>query len=235
MNSTIQSQYFIKGAEGELEINKYESNSKDKDILVVPNGYGSLKYCETLGGLLSSEYSNVMIPNLRGQGMSDGELTLDGGGVDLSSVIQSQDSEDITVISHCSSIYYFIEQYNNSEMFNKISKIILYGYLAHPERHLQRFSKKAKKYNVNFNVTKRDLTKYKISDYEKIKDILYIVHPLVGINLSRANQDELGEIEQVLGENRVFTPAIAYEIADLKQQDKIAYICDNYFRAIIDN
>ena len=224
---------------GKLEVfSLHNNNAIEQEVLVLPNGYGALEYCKTLGGRLSERWSNITIPNLRGQGQSDGELSIKGGANDveyLCKEIKSSSGKKITIIVHCSAIFYILSLTKKQEFWINIEKIILYGYLAAPADHIDRFTKKAKKYGVKVHVTRDEVTRFTPSIYSEIPVPFYVVHPLSGINLSRANKIQLDELNIKGNPKLILTPEKGYEILDLGQNAMTSSIVINCFNPILNN
>lgn len=222
---------------GKLEVfYLHNNNAIEKEILVLPNGYGALEYIKTLGKRLSENWSNITIPNLRGQGQSDGELSITGGANDIDYLckeIKSSSDKKITIIVHCSAIFYILSLTKKQEFWVNIEKIILYGYLAEPEHHIDRFTKKAKKHGVKVQFTRDEVTRFTPSIYSEIPVPFYVVHPLSGINLSRANKVQLDELNIKGNPKLILTPEKGYEILDLAQNSMTSSIVRDCFNPIL--
>ena len=222
---------------GKLEVfSLHNNNAIEQEVLVLPNGYGALEYCKSLGDKLSESWSNITIPNLRGQGQSDGEFSIQGGANDIEYLckeINSSSGKKITIIAHCSAIFCILSLTKNQEFWINIEKIILYGYLATPADHLGRFTKRAKKYGVKVQFTRDEFTKFTPNIYSEIPAPFYVVHPLSGINLLRANKLQLDELN-VKGKPKVIlTPEKGYEILDLAQKSLTSSIVRDCFNSIL--
>lgn len=213
------------------------SGAMDRNVLVVPNGYGLLFYCKELGKALSKHYSNVIIPELRGQGGSEGLLSIKGAAQDLKDIIlyiYKQRDKKIDAIVHCSAAFYLFE-IDDDDFWDKISKIILYGYLANPQKHLSRFKRKAKNYGIRIAKDLGDLTKYTVEMYDEIPVPLHIIHPLAGINALRANKNELDILGQNAKNLKIRIPSVSYEIENTSQKENISMIVDKYYCDIIES
>lgn len=222
---------------GKLEVfSLHNNNAIEQEVLVLPNGYGALEYCKSLGERLSENWSNITIPNLRGQGQSDGELSIKGGAKDieyLCNEIKSSSGKKITIIVHCSAIFYILSLTKKQEFWVNIEKIILYGYLAAPADHIERFTKKAKKYGVKVQFNRNEIIRFTPGIYSEIPVPFYVVHPLSGINLSRANKVQLDELNIKGNPKLILTPEKGYEILDLAQNSMTSSIVRDYFNPIL--
>ena len=99
--------YFIKTHHLNLK-NKNSSKSR----VIVPNGYGVLKYIHSLSDELMDFSDKIYIPVLRGQNDSGGELNVEGAREDLKLIIEdiiNKDKSKISLVCHCSSLLYLAD------------------------------------------------------------------------------------------------------------------------------
>lgn len=225
------------GYYGEIEVFSLENkHASKKDVVVLPNGYGNLKYCRAVGKKLSESWSKIYIPSLRGQGASKGTLTIHGGAKDVYSLCQKINpisKKKIIIIVHCSAIFYLLALIEKEEFWRKIEGVILYGYLAKPLHHIERFEKKAKKYGVNVQYGLEDIEGINSSLYARIPVPFYVIHPLNRINLLRATKTQLDELKMNGNPSLIATPKKGYEILNSSQYESVSRIVKDHFNPII--
>ena len=160
--------------------------------------------------------------NLRGQGESDGELTVPGITEDVAQIlttISGRAGEKLDVVVHCSSILsLFLEKFLMADSFECISSLVLYGYLAEPHEHLGRFRRKAAQYGVRFSSDLRLKSAYSPLDYLKIRCPWALIHPTTSENLARANPDQVRELVAVADPSYVRMPENGYSISNRSQR-----------------
>jgi len=236
-NTVKQTMRLLDGPAGKIQaISLSNTHVKKEQILVLPNGYGALEYSKTLGSVLSKKWSNILIPNLRGQGASDGELSIKGGAEDiiyLCNKIRSNSDRKITIIVHCSAIFYLLSLVQEKKFWDGVEKIILYGYLARPTDHTERFIKKAKKYGVKGQFSRDEIAEFHSHIYSDIPVPFFVVHPLSVTNLARANKSQLDELMKNGNPELILTPEKGYEILDIAQDSAVSSIVTDCFNPII--
>lgn len=219
-----------------------KGNSNAKRIsIVLPNGYGFLKYVEGLVKFLQKDFQKVYVPLVRGQ-VEDGKFyNISDATYDLQAVFKHifNDNADVqySIFAHCSSMLYLLELADsNPKIFKKFNRIILYSFLAQPIKHFNRFTEKANKLGITVNQDKEYLLRYNdISLYENIPCKLHVVHPKTKLNSLRANKNELATLLKLNNVVTIDTPSKGYEIEDSFQTADIRYIYENYFKSIINS
>ena len=236
--TTQETMSFLNGPSGKIQIYALNNGkAKKEQILILPNGYGVLEYCKSLGGALSGQWSDIFMPNLRGQGLSDGELSIKGGSEDVKFVckeIRSIHDGKITIIVHCSAMLYLLNLVHEKKFWLNIERVILYAYLACPVIHIDRFKRKTKKYGVRVKFNEKELWHSNSFKYRDIPVPFFVVHPLNKINLTRANKTQLNELNKYSNPCKILTPKKGYEILDIWQDHSVSNIVTNYYSPIID-
>lgn len=216
----------IRGPAGQLQLLTYRgAGTRPGPLLVLPNGYGLLGYVRSLCRVLSRTWSHVYAPNLRGQGPSDGELSVPGGAADivtlLSELPHSAGGAKYTLLVHCTSILHLLEIPPTDPAWSCVSRVVLYSYLAKPHEHLVRFRRKARRYGVRLADDLGDLRKVCPKQYAKLPVPLGIVHPVTPTSIRRASLQELEELRQTVHPFAVSTPKIGYRIANQAQTKSV--------------
>ena len=211
-----------------------------KDVLILPNGYGSLSYIDALSEYLACEFGkNVYIPEYQGTKDIKGALNVNVATLSIankiSEITKINEKQEIVIIAHCSSVLTLINLGSNSDYWKNVKHVIIYSYLANPKKHLGRFLKKSKEYGVNLNIS---------DDYNKINSFsansllsipvpIHVIHPDIKLNKLRANAVELEELSKIPNVINVDKPENGYEISNDQQNDTIKYIADNFYRILM--
>ncbi len=198
---------------------------KSKKILLVPNGYGRLRYIDSLSKVLVNNInSQVLITEYEGTRHTKGKLNIDNALASLKKDIKSlsnQASTRITIIAHCSALILLTKLDPKSSIWESVNKIIVYNYLANPMKSLKRFFFKAKKYDVSYDFKniKEDIETFKSSDIENIPVPIHIIHPDTPLNKLRANDRDLKNLNSLRNISTVSKPSLGYEILDKTQSE----------------
>jgi hypothetical protein len=213
----------IRGPVGNLELLVFPGDKPEsKPILVVPNGYGILGYTKTVCRELQPHASTVVAINVRGQGQSDGELEPIGAGQDVAAALcwlgrRSGDRKAV-VYAHCTAMFYLLGLPAQHPVWQDVSQIILYAYLARPAEHYARFCRKARHYHVRLATDIGDLSRYVPEAYAGIPVPFSLVHPLRPANLRRASLDDVDQLRRAAHPRTVETPKEGYSISEREQE-----------------
>jgi len=206
--------------------------TKETDIILLPNGYGRLKYIDTLEKVLIKNGYLVTVPILSGQAHRklDSVLDLNSGTIDLQHEISRVSiNKKIPVIAHCSSLILLSRL--DEKSLNSISSIILYSYLANPHLHYNRFQEKCRKFGVNINVSENDLRPYSdFRSYSNTSIPIILIHPFTPLNNLRASKSDLDQFSTLPSVKAIYTPEIGYEIEDDYQEKKVDYIFQSFIK-----
>jgi len=205
--------------------------------LILPNGYGPLHYVHTLIDEVSALKGKAIVPILPGQGGTSGELSISSAKEyfinDIIPII-SKEKNVVSVICHCSALLYLSEV--KSKLFwDKIDRVVVYSFLAHPEEHNERFIDKSLSFGVNIALEKRDKLKsysdFKV--YEEIPVPLHVVHPKTLMNRLRASDSDLKKLKKLKNVACIIQPENGYEIEDSPQIKEVKNIVENVFSSLI--
>jgi hypothetical protein len=224
-HKVLSKELVVQGSEGQIFIREYgKQNARKGSVLVVPNGYGSLNYCHSVAQELSNTWSHVYTVDLRGQGRSDGQLSVHGAASDLQKVIpfvRQKSKKKTSLLVHCSAMLYLLDLSRNDPVWNSVDRILLYSYLAQPDKHLKRFLQKTKQYGVRIAEDLGISNSYSPKSFSKLPVPFAVIHPNSGLSRLRANLEELKELEIA---NQLFDiriPDEGYEISDINQEQLI--------------
>ena len=116
----------------------------------------------------------------------------------------------------------------SSSVWSSISGITLYGYLAQPKHHLERFYRRCRKYGVHLADDPLDMTAGDHpEDYATIPVPWSLVHPLIPDNLVRADVSQLEKLQSASTPCFVDTPSFGYQIRNKPQHDLVEKIVDS--------
>ncbi len=205
-------------------------NANYKTLFILPNGYGILKYIESLAEKLAPQTKEVIIPILSGQNGGDSKLGIETAVKEFKNIFTHVVGSDtrVNMICHCSALLY-LSEIKDERIWKHIDKIILYSFLAHPDKHYDRFIKKSKRYGVAINEREMNLEKYSdMTIYEKIPCDIHVIHPKTDMNRLRASKKDLAKLSQLNNIITVVEPETGYEIEDDPQDDQVAYIINKY-------
>jgi len=218
-----------------LNIFKYSAPEKKsaREVLVLPNGYGMLAYAQELCLQLPNNHNcNVVGVNCSGQGNSNGELSVLQAAIDIKNVINQLKTDNngkkITLIAHCTGMYPLLHLASDANLWKNIQRIIIYGYLANPEIHINRFLEKASNFNVRLNEKYLDSKRLSIADYEKLPIPYVLIHPTILSNRIRATSDELKTFKNTRQLEAIHEPDFGYNIANFRQKKSVSNIVSSY-------
>ena len=202
---------------------------KNNPCVILPNWYGILDYVHDLETSLSQNWLSVESVVFPWQNGKEWLLTIESASNEVLKVIESQNSDKVDLIVHCSSLMILESLGNTLDWF--LDKVIVYNYLANPEIHKNRFLKKSKSYGVRIWDFSDDLIKYSDpSIYKNIPWRLHIIHPQTSFNALRASKFELEELLKNKNIASLATPASWYEITDGNQKEIVEkVVSDNIY------
>lgn len=211
----------------------WEGKVKDKlASLILPNGYGYLKYIDGIQKELINISKDVYLSILSGQNGHNGILNIEQGSKDVENSVKMI-KQKVNLICHCSS-FMFINEIQSNTFWDKIDKVVLYSYLSNPISHFKRFKKKSLLYGVKMNQNELKLKKYSNPQvYANIPAPIYVIHPKTAMNRVRANSTELKKLAKNSNIISITEPELGYEISPETQEFETNYIVSNYFSKII--
>ncbi|MCC7389434.1 MAG: hypothetical protein IT431_11765 [Phycisphaerales bacterium] len=196
-------------------------------MLLLPNGYGVLRYAQSVGSAISSAGArDVVAMNFRGQGASDGVLDIAGCAADLRTVLDWVGAP-AQLLVHCSAMLPLLTLKGTDPMWRSVQDAVLYGYLAQPAKHLDRFRRKAERYGVRFSEAVEQSGEFTVDRYAEIPVPLSLVHPQISENLRRASLDEVELLSRVGRLVQTRTPAEGYAIDDMPQESLVYGVCQS--------
>lgn len=234
-----ETEQFLNGPNGTLQTFFYGShNENSSNVLVLPNGYGMLRYTKTVCLELANIGCSVFAMNFSGQGKSDGELSLDVMTEDacfgIKTARQHFDSSSGTIIlAHCTAMLPLLELNKKGFDWKGVDLIILYGYLARPVEHFTRFIRKGKKYDVRINQIPENLPCYGPEDYAAIPVPLVVIHPRIPNNIHRSSVSDVTKFVEIAKPKAFYVPDFGYAISDHLQSVKVRQIISSFISPYI--
>jgi len=210
----------LKGSAGRFCLMNWQPQQRRHDsVVVLPNGYGFLQYAKSVCEELSAHGYSVYTMNVRGQGESVGEYSIHGAAEDISVAIKhiKADEKSLHLLVHCSAAMPLIWLGANAPLWKSVKSVLLYCYLAEPEKHLARFRLKCERYGVRLAEDVGPLDCYGSAAYRTIPVPMAVVHPQVPANLQRASLAQLEELADHLDSAEITAPASGYNINSFSQ------------------
>ena len=210
----------LKGSAGRFCLMNWQPQQHRHDsIVVLPNGYGFLQYAKSVCGELSAHGYSVYTVNVRGQGESAGEYSIPGAAEDISAAIEhiKADEKSLHLLVHCSAALPLIWLGSGAPFWKSVKSVLLYCYLAEPEKHLTRFRLKCARYGVRLAEDVGPLDCYDSAAYRAIPVPMAVVHPQVPANLLRASLAQLQALADHLDSAEITAPASGYNINSCPQ------------------
>lgn len=199
----------------------------ETSIAIVPNGYGALKYIDSLNVSLSKLTNSVHNIILPGQNGKEGTLTVLTAAQTIHDEINKiyiETNKKVTVLTHCSSMLPLLQLAScnkKNTLWDNVQQIVLYAYLAKPMNHVSRFLDKASKYNVDFGLVSSDIAHFSHRDYVNVPVDVHVIHARTPMNRLRADRNDLKLLQDSGGIATLQTPTDGYDIADLYQSSVV--------------
>ena len=183
-------------------------------LVVLPNGYGVLEYAKSVCAELAGYGYPVYTMNVRGQGESTGQYSIPGAAEDISVAIEHIKAEEnsLQLLVHCSAALPLLWLGPDAPLWKSVKAVLLYCYLAEPEKHLARFRLKCERYGIRGVKDVSRLDCYGPSAYRAIPVPLAVVHPQIPANRRRASLQQLQELASHLDSPEIRAPASGYDI-----------------------
>ncbi|MBL7184773.1 MAG: hypothetical protein ISS70_00480 [Phycisphaerae bacterium] len=231
-NSTVQRQTTMAGPNGCLEVFHWTTCDEGSPVAVLPNGYGMLRYAHTVCLSLATIGACPVALNFSGQGRSEGSLSLSSMTADtrafLDRVISDTRGSPITILAHCTAMLPLIELNRRGYNWSGVKQIILYGYLANPVGHFERFLRKGRRYGVRINQSREQLPSFPPSEYAALPCELIVVHPRIPNNLYRASIEDVLDLVRIAHPRSFYLPDFGYAISDHPQKSKVDLIVTSF-------
>lgn len=209
-------------------------------ILVLSNSYGILKYTNELIELLNADNTyNIFAFNFRGQGNSNGFLSLENACGDLNGIFDFlKDNFYITnnkfyLYINCSGLIPVLELAKKRDLNSIIRKIIIYNYLHTPYRVYRQALKKMEIYKVRYASEPGDVNYNVYEGFKFLSVPIVIVHPRIETNLLRATEIEIKSLCNEFPNITYFTPDVGYDIWDFSQYSLLQQVVNNDLRKLI--
>ena len=208
--------------------------------LILPNAYGNLKYIKSLENAINiSTNSPVKKSNYIDKSTELDTATIKGAAQAVQNIIDeiSGDTGDqcINIICHCSSVLPIVYGTTGTIDFSNVKNVVIYGLLAQPIDHLERFRKKSKYYGRYFDTTAQlsFIENFNERSIGIIPAHVHVVHANTKINSIRANNEQLRAVSKLPNVVDVFKPTTGYEIQDRPQLPAVDFIVSQYYTKIL--
>lgn len=230
--SAVQRRTSMTGPNGCLEVFYWTDCHEGPPVVVLPNGYGMLRYAHTVCLSLANIGACPVSLNFSGQGQSEGSLSLNSMTSDthafLDRVTSDTQGRHITILAHCTAMLPLIELNRRGYNWSGVKQIILYGYLANPVAHFERFLRKGRRYGVRINQSREQLPSFPPAEYAALPCELIVVHPRIPNNLYRASIEDVLDLVRIAHPRSFYLPDFGYAISDHPQKSKVDLIVTSF-------
>lgn len=204
----------------------------ENPLIIVPNWYWTLWYAKELLDVISQDYANTSLLELPGQTHTKGTLNFKSWSKELLKNINNNKNSKVNLLLHCSSL--MLLECISEDVWDKLDKVIIYSYLADPQKHLLSFQRKSKIYGMRLDNSINNISRYvdpKV--YEKIQADIHVIHPKIPLNVVRANDLDLETLSKNSNIVDIIQPVEGYEISNDNQSDKVEKMYSDYMKPIL--
>ncbi len=168
-------------------------------LMIIGNAYGIMPYQIPLAESMAARGWDPMWFSFRGQPGATGVYTGYSGLEDIDialkwSRIRSSGSE-LRVIAHCAGAAMILE-YMANMIRDEITALAVYGLLFNPQRRRKIAESRLKKCGVNTAISDEVWNHSPLTAISRVQVPMLFCHPRDRLNLSRATEGEIGQVER---------------------------------------
>jgi hypothetical protein len=135
-------------------------------------------------------------------------------------------------VNHCSGLYAMVSAARRGSSFDGIERLVLYSFLAHPERLFGQTEAKMGRVGVRAAKDLFDGIPGLPTEAGWMSQATSVVHPTTPSSLARASVGEAQEYAEKMGWTFV-SPSHGYELTNDLQREEVQRVCEELFAPVL--